>query len=78
MLVIGLYAVFFTSSGFPDDRRTLISCAYAVGVGFALLENIVILIQNIEQVSIFWALVRGFSSGLVHGVCTVMVGYGIS
>lgn len=61
-----------------DDRRTLISYAYAVGVGFALLENIVILIQNIEQVSIFWALIRGFGSGLVHGVCTVMVGYGIS
>ena len=61
-----------------DDRRTLISYSYAVGVGFALLENIVVLIQHIEQVSIVWALVRGFGSGLVHGVCTVMVGYGIS
>ena len=61
-----------------DDRRTLISHAYAVGVGFALLENIVILVQNISDVSIFWALVRGFGSGLVHGLCTVMVGYGIS
>ena len=61
-----------------DDRRTLISHAYAVGVGFALLENIVILVQSIAEVSIFWALVRGFGSGLVHGLCTVMVGYGIS
>ena len=61
-----------------DDRRTLLSHAYAVGVGFALLENIVILVQNISDVSIFWALVRGFGSGLVHGLCTVMVGYGIS
>ncbi|MBR6309829.1 MAG: PrsW family intramembrane metalloprotease, partial [Paludibacteraceae bacterium] len=47
-----------------DDRRTLISCAYAVGVGFALLENVVILTQNIENVSILWSLVRGFGSGL--------------
>jgi len=61
-----------------DDRRSLISNSYAVGVGFALLENIVILTQNIEQVTIFWALVRGFGSGLVHGICTVMVGWGIS
>lgn len=67
------FAIFIT-----DDRRTLISHAYAVGVGFALLENIVILVQNISDVSIFWALVRGFGSGLVHGLCTVMVGYGIS
>ena len=61
-----------------DDRKTLIANAFSVGVGFALLENIVILTQNIESVSIFWALVRGFGSGLVHGICTVMVGYGIS
>lgn len=69
-----LYFAIFIS----DDRRTLIANAYAVGVGFALLENIVILVQNISEVSIFWALVRGFGSGLVHGLCTVMIGYGIS
>ena len=67
------YAIFIS-----DDRRTLIANAYAVGVGFALLENIVILVQNISEVSIFWALVRGFGSGLVHGLCSVMIGYGIS
>ena len=61
-----------------DDRRTLISIAYAVGVGFAVLENMVILVQNIENVTVLWALVRGFGSGLVHGICTVMVGFGIS
>ena len=41
-------------------------------------ENMVILTQNIENVTILWALVRGFGSGLVHGLCTVMVGWGIS
>lgn len=61
-----------------DDRRTLIANSFAVGVGFALLENIVILTQNIQDVSVLWALIRGFGSGLVHGVCTMMVGYGIS
>ncbi|MGX8714301.1 MAG: PrsW family glutamic-type intramembrane protease [Lachnospiraceae bacterium] len=61
-----------------DDRRTLIMIAYAVGVGFALLENIIVLMQNIDQVTVLWALIRGFGAGLVHGICTVMVGYGIS
>ena len=61
-----------------DERRALIPNAFAVGVGFALLENIVILTQNVDSVTIPWALVRGFGSGLVHGICTVMVGWGIS
>lgn len=61
-----------------DDRRTLIACSFAVGVGFALLENMIVLLQNVDGVTILWALNRGFGSGLVHGVCTVMVGYGIS
>lgn len=61
-----------------DDRRTLISSAFAVGVGFALLENMVIMLQNANEATIAWALVRSFGSGMVHGLCTVMVGYGIS
>lgn len=61
-----------------DDRRKLTMNAYAVGVGFAVLENIVILTQNIENVTILWALARGFGAGLVHGICTVAVGMGIS
>lgn len=76
--IIKALPVLYYAIVISDDRRTLISFAYAVGVGFALLENLVILVQNISDVSILWALVRGFGSGLVHGLCTVMVGYGIS
>lgn len=61
-----------------DDQRSLTSAAFAVGVGFALLENMIILMQNIHDATILWALVRSFGSGLMHGLCTVMVGYGIS
>ena len=63
---------------FSDDRSTLISISFATGVGFAVLENMVILVQNIDSVSFIWALVRGFSSGLMHGICTMIVGLGIS
>lgn len=61
-----------------DDRRALTMNAFAVGVGFAVLENLVLLVQNIDSVSVLWALARGFGSGLVHGICTVAVGFGIS
>ena len=73
MLPILFFAIMVT-----DERSTLIPISFAVGVGFALLENVVILTQNVENVTILWALVRGFGSGLVHGICTVMVGWGIS
>lgn len=61
-----------------DDRRRLILYSYALGVGFSLMENIIVLLQNIEHVTIIWALIRGFGASLVHGICTAAVGYGIS
>ena len=76
--VVKMLPILFFAIMVSDERSTLIPISYAVGVGFALLENVVILTQNVENVTILWALVRGFGSGLVHGICTVMVGWGIS
>jgi RsiW-degrading membrane proteinase PrsW (M82 family) len=63
---------------FSNDRDKLLTIAFAAGIGFAMFENMVILVQNIESVSIGWAVVRGFSTALMHGVCTSAVGYGMS
>ena len=76
--VVKMLPILFLAIVISDDRRVIIPHSFAVGVGFALLENVVILTQNVENVTILWALVRGFGSGLVHGICTVMVGWGIS
>ena len=76
--VVKMLPIIFLAIVISDDRRIVIPNAFAIGVGFALLENVVILTQNVENVTILWALVRGFGSGLVHGICTVMVGWGIS
>jgi len=76
--IVKMLPILFFAIMVSDDRSTLIPNSFAVGVGFALLENVVILTQNVENVTILWALVRGFGSGLVHGICTVMVGWGIS
>ena len=63
---------------FSNDRDKLLTIAFAAGIGFAMFENMVILVQNIESVSIGWAVIRGFSTALMHGVCTSAVGYGMS
>ena len=76
--IVKMLPIIYFALVISDDRRDLIPNAFAVGVGFAILENIVILTQNVSGVTILWALVRGFGSGLVHGICTVMVGWGIS
>ena len=76
--IVKMLPILFFAIVVSDEKSTLIPISFAVGVGFALLENVVILTQNVESVTIFWALVRGFGSGLVHGICTVMVGWGIS
>lgn len=76
--IVKMLPILFFAIMVSDDRSTLIPNSFAVGVGFALLESVVILTQNVENVTILWALVRGFGSGLVHGICTVMVGWGIS
>lgn len=76
--VVKMLPILFLAIVISDERRVVIPNAFAVGVGFALLENVVILTRNVENVTILWALVRGFGSGLVHGICTVMVGWGIS
>ena len=47
-----------------------------------MFENTVILVQSLVQdvgsVTIGWAIIRGFSTALMHGVCTMAVGFGIS
>lgn len=60
-----------------EDRRTLLPLAMSVGIGFALMENTFLLITYIDQVSLGWAVIRGFSTSLSHGMCTLLVGYGM-
>ena len=38
----------------------------------------VILVQNFTTVTIQWAFIRGLATALMHGVCTIMIGYGMS
>ena len=76
--IIKALPILYYAFVFDSKKSKILPLSFAVGVGFAVLENMIILTQNIETVSILWALVRGFASGLMHGVCTAIIGYGIS
>lgn len=68
-----IYAAFLN-----DDPKKLLPLSMAVGIGFAILENAYILINNIQSVSILWAMIRGISTSLTHGMCTFLVGCGMT
>lgn len=70
--------ILFYSVAVSDDRKILLPLSMAVGIGFAILENAYLLTAYIDQVTISWALVRGLSTSLSHGLCTLTVGYGMS
>ena len=72
-LPVLIYAFLFT-----DDKERLLTASFAVGIGFALFENTYILTQTSTDITIGWALIRGFSTALMHGICTAAVGFGMS
>lgn len=72
----GLPILFFAFL-FKPKKQLLLECALAVGVGFAILENAYILGSS-EGVSVLMAVIRGFGAGMMHGICTLCVGYGMS
>ena len=75
--IVKAIPVLFYAIVFSDSRDRVMPIAFATGVGFATFENMVILVRNIESVTIGWAIIRGFSTALMHAVCTVAVGFGI-
>ena len=75
--IVKALPILFYAILFSDDRDVVLPIAFAAGVGFAMFENMVILVQNVENVTVGWAVIRGFATALMHAVCTVMVGYGI-
>ena len=61
-----------------EKLEDMLPIAFFVGIGFAIMENLILLTQNFGEVTLFWSLIRGFSSGLMHGICTGMVGICVS
>ena len=71
-LPILIYAVMIS-----DKRETLFTASMAIGIGFAVLENAFYLLND-PSFNMIDAVIRAFGTGLMHGMCTLLVGVGIS
>ena len=71
------FPVFFLFAIFRPNREELFTSAVAIGLGFATLEN-VCLIVNYGASEFFFVLLRGLSAGVMHTTCAAILGYGIS
>lgn len=60
-----------------DKREKLFTASMATGIGFAVLENAFYLL-NYPNFTMLSAIIRAFGAGLMHGMCTLLVGVGIS
>lgn len=60
-----------------DKREQLFTASMATGIGFAVLENAFYLL-NYPNFSMISAVIRAFGAGLMHGMCTLLIGVGIS
>ena len=72
MLPVLYYAVFIS-----DKKEKLFTASMAIGIGFAILENAYYLL-NYSDFTMLNAVIRAFGAGLMHGMCTLLVGVGIS
>ena len=72
MLPILYYAVVIS-----DKKEKLFTASMATGIGFAILENAFYLL-NYPNFTMLSAVIRAFGAGLMHGMCTLLVGVGIS
>ena len=57
-------------------KEALFTASMAVGIGFAVLENAFYMLNN-ASFNMIDAIVRAFGAGLMHGMCTLLVGVGI-
>lgn len=72
--IVVLYCALFITG----KREQLLSVSMAVGIGFAIYENIGIIISEGTNISLEIILIRGFATALTHGICTSAIGYGLS
>ena len=57
-------------------KEAVFTAAMAIGIGFAVLENAFYMLND-ASFNMIDAIVRAFGAGLMHGMCTLLVGVGI-
>ena len=68
--------VLFFASILSPKKEAVFTAAMAIGIGFAVLENAFYMLND-TSFNMIDAIVRAFGAGLMHGMCTLLVGVGI-
>lgn len=75
--VLKALPILFYALAISDKAETLFTASMATGIGFAVLENAYYLL-HVASWNIPDAVIRAFGTGLMHGMCTLLVGAGIT
>ena len=68
--------ILFFATVLAPKKEALFTASMAVGLGFAVLENAFYMLTS-NSFNMFDAIIRAFGAGLMHGMCTLLVGVGI-
>ena len=68
--------ILFFASILSPKKESVFTAAMAIGIGFAVLENAFYMLND-ASFNMIDAIVRAFGAGLMHGMCTLLVGVGI-
>jgi RsiW-degrading membrane proteinase PrsW (M82 family) len=74
--VLKALPVLFYALVISDKQERLFTASMATGIGFAVLENAYYLLTS-RHWNVLDAVARAFGTGLMHGMCTLLVGVGI-
>ena len=75
--ILKAFPILLFATIFTPKKEALFTASMAVGIGFAVLENAFYLLTS-NSFNMIDAMIRAFGAGLMHGMCTLLVGVGIS
>ena len=74
--ILNALPILFFATVLAPKKEALFTASMAVGIGFAVLENAFYMLTS-NSFNMFDAIIRAFGAGLMHGMCTLLVGVGI-
>lgn len=71
--ILKAFPIILVSLLYKPSKQQIAEYALSVGVGFATLENVSILISS-HTISFMYAFLRAIGTGMMHGICTLFIG----
>ena len=68
--------ILFFATVLSPKKEAIFTASMAIGIGFAVLENAFYMLND-ASFNMIDAVVRAFGAGLMHGMCTLLVGVGV-